>query len=84
MNIELGIRLTDSNYEYENSTKNDTLSSSFESHSVISDNEDISKKSYLNKIFFFLGNKSNEYIKQKNFKNKTSSKRARKSNKHFI
>ena len=58
MNIELGIRLTDSNYEYENSTKNDTLSSSFESHSVISDNEDISKKSYLNKIFFFWATKA--------------------------
>ena len=58
MNIELGIRLTDSNYEFENSTKNDTLSSSFESHSVTSDNDNISKKSFLNKIFFFWATKA--------------------------
>ena len=58
MNIELGIRLTDSNYEYENSTKNDTLSSSFESHSVISDKENISKKSFINKLFFFWSTKA--------------------------
>ena len=58
MNIELGIRLTDSNYEFENSTKNDTLSSSFESHSVTSYNDNISKKSFLNKIFFFWATKA--------------------------
>ena len=58
MNIELGIRLTDSNYENENSTKIDTLSSSFESHSVISEYEDISKKSFMNKLFFLWSTKA--------------------------
>ena len=32
MNIELGIRLTDSNYEYDNSVKNENTSKSYELH----------------------------------------------------
>ena len=68
MNIELGIRLSDSNYEFENSTKNDTLSSSFESHSVISNYEDISKKSFLNKLFFFWSTKAMNISNNKNLK----------------
>ena len=62
MNIELGIRLTDSNYEYDNSTKNDSLSASFETPSIISVKDNIKHKSFLNKLFFFLVNKSNEYF----------------------
>ena len=57
MNIELRIRLTDSNYDY-NSTKNELLSSSFESLSVSPDNENISKKSFVNKLFFFWSTKA--------------------------
>ena len=68
MNIELGIRLTDPNYEYENSTRNDTISASFESRSVISDYEDISKKSFLNKLFFFWSTKAMNISNNKNLK----------------
>ena len=74
MNIELGIRLTDPNFEYENLPKSDTLSSSLYIHSVNTNNKNIFKKSCLNKLFFFLVNKSNEHFKQrKKFKNKAFS-----------
>ena len=58
MNIELGIRLTETNYEYENSTKNDTLSVSYDSHSIISEKDNIEHKSFLNKLFFFWSTKA--------------------------
>jgi hypothetical protein len=58
MNIELGIRLTETNYEYENSTKNDTLSASYDSHSIISEKDNIEHKSFLNKLFFFWSTKA--------------------------
>jgi hypothetical protein len=53
MNIELGIRLTDPNFEYENLSKSDTLSSPLYVHSVKSNNKSIFKNSWLNKLFFF-------------------------------
>ena len=51
MNLELSVRLIDSNFEFENIMKTDTLSSS-ESHSDFSNNESIYKKGFLNKLFF--------------------------------
>jgi hypothetical protein len=53
MNIELGIRLTDPNFEYENLAKSDTLSSSLYMHSINTNNKSIFKESCLNKLFFF-------------------------------
>lgn len=58
MNIELGIRLTDPNFEYENLPKSDTLSSSLYIHSVNTNNKNIFKKSCLNKLFFFWSTKA--------------------------
>ena len=53
MNIELGIRLTDPNFDYESLTRNETLISSFETHPKKKVNESITKKSFLNKLFFY-------------------------------
>jgi len=69
MNIELGIRLTDSNFEYENLAKSDTLSSSLYVHSINTNNQSIFKKSCLNKLFFFWSTKAmNISNKSKNLK----------------
>ena len=69
MNIELGIRLTDPNFEYENLAKSDTLSSSLYMHSINTNNKSIFKESCLNKLFFFWSTKAmNISNKRKNLK----------------
>ena len=67
MNLELSVRLTDSNYDFENIMKTDTLSSS-ESHSNKSNSESIYNKSILNKLFFFWSTKAMNISNKKNLK----------------
>jgi len=68
MNIELGLRLTDSNYEYDNMTKTENMSTSFESHSSLPVNKSIFKKNFLNKLFFFWSTKAMNISNKKNLK----------------
>ena len=58
MNIELGIRLTDSNYDYENLNKNENLSKSFVSEYLTRANQKIITKNFFNKFFFFWATKA--------------------------
>ena len=53
MNIDLGIRLTDPNFDYDSITRYETLISSFETNPKKKESESISKKSFCNKLFFY-------------------------------
>ena len=68
MNIELGIRLTDPNFDYESLTRNETLISSFETHPKKKVNESITKKSFLNKLFFLWSRKAIDIANKKDLK----------------
>ena len=59
MNIELGIRLTDPNFNYDNITRNETLISSFDANPKKIKTESITKKSFCNKLFFLWSRKFN-------------------------
>ena len=84
MNIELGLRLTDSNYEYDNLTKTENMSTSFESHSSLPVNKSIFKKNFLNKLFFFWSTKAMKISNKKKTRDKTFIRRSRKSNRFFV
>ena len=58
MNIELGIRLTDPNFNYDNITRNETLISSFDANPKKIKSESITKKSFCNKLFFLWSRKA--------------------------
>ena len=58
MNIELGIRLTDPNFNYDNITRNETLISSFDASPKQIKSESITKKSFCNKLFFLWSRKA--------------------------
>ena len=58
MNIELGIRLTDPNFNYDNITRNETLISSFNANPKKIKSESITKKSFCNKLFFLWSRKA--------------------------
>ena len=58
MNIELGIRLTDSNYEYDNSDKIENTSKSYRPQYLTTTHQNISNKNFLNKLFFFWSTKA--------------------------
>ena len=58
MNIELGIRLTDPNFDYDSITRNETLISSFETNPKKNKSESITKKSFCNKLFFLWSRKA--------------------------
>ena len=68
MNIELGIRLTDPNFDYESITRNETLISSFETNPKKKVNESITKKSFLNKLFFLWSRKAIDIANKKDLK----------------
>ena len=68
MNIELGIRLTDPNFDYENITTNETLISSFVTNPKKKVNESITKKSFFNKLFFLWSRKAIDIANKKNLK----------------
>ena len=68
MNIELGIRLTDSNFNYENLTTNETMMSSFETKAIKKNKENINQKSFFNKLFFLWSRKAINIANKKDLK----------------
>ena len=58
MNIELGIRLNDPNFDYQNITRNETIITSFETNPKKIKSESITKKSFWNKLFFLWSRKA--------------------------
>ena len=68
MNIELGIRLTDSNYDYENLNKNENLSKSFVSEYITRVNKKIITKNFFSKFFFFWATKAMKISNKKKLK----------------
>ena len=68
MNIELGIRLTDTNFDYENITRYETLMSSFENNPKKKNSENITQKSFFNKLFFLWSRKAIDIANKKDLK----------------
>ena len=68
MNIDLGIRLTDPNFDYDSITRYETLISSFETNPKKKECECISKKSFCNKLFFLWSRKAIDIANKKDLK----------------
>ena len=68
MNIDLGIRLTDPNFDYDSITRYETLISSFETNPKKKESESISKKSFCNKLFFLWSRKAIDIANKKDLK----------------
>ena len=68
MNIDLGISLTDPNFDYDSMTRYETLISSFETNPKKKECECISKKSFCNKLFFLWSRKAIDIANKKDLK----------------
>ena len=68
MNIELGVRLTDPNFDYESITRYGTIISSFETNLKKKVSESITKKSFWNKLFFLWSRKAIDIANKKDLK----------------
>ena len=68
MNIELGIRLTDPNFDYESISRYETIISSFETNLKKKVSESITKKSFWNKLFFLWSRKAIDIANKKDLK----------------
>ena len=58
MNIELGIRLNDPNFDYQNISRTGTIITSFDTNPKKIKSESITKKSFWNKLFFLWSRKA--------------------------
>ena len=68
MNIELGIRLTDPNFDYESLTRYETIITSFDKNPKKKSSESITKKSFLNKLFFLWSRKAIDIANKRDLK----------------